>query len=63
MIPQALGNMAGAALVIALPYKLIALLLASVLALTTAYIASRPALQRSRRDSARLTISTDRPDA
>jgi MFS family permease len=61
MIPQSLGNMVGAALVVALSYKLIALLLASLLALTTAYVASRPALKRSRRDSARLAISTDRP--
>jgi len=56
MIPQALGNMVGAALVIALPYKLIALLLAALLALTTAYVASRPALKRSRRDVALVPV-------
>jgi MFS family permease len=48
MTPQALGNMIGAALVIALPYRLLAVLLAVMLASTTFYCASRPALRRSR---------------
>jgi hypothetical protein len=57
MTPQSLGNIVGAALVVALPYPLLAMLIAAGLILTTVYAASRPAL-KARRDIAVLPAAT-----
>ena len=45
MTPQALGNLLGAALVLVLPYQLLAMLAAAAVALTALYLGSRPALR------------------
>ena len=43
-LPQALGNLSGAALILLVPYRALALLLGGTVALTALYLGTRPAL-------------------
>lgn len=52
-LPQALGNLGGAALILAVPYRAFALLLGGTVALTALYLGTRPAL--SSRSNSRKT--------
>jgi MFS family permease len=59
-LPQALGNLSGAALILVLPYRVFAVLVGATVALTALYLGTRPAL--SSRSNSRKTgacMSTD----
>ena len=59
-LPQALGNLSGAALILVLPYRVFAVLVGVTVALTALYLGTRPAL--SSRSNSRKTgacMSTD----
>jgi MFS family permease len=59
-LPQALGNLGGAALILVLPYRVFAVLVGATVALTALYLGTRPAL--SSRSNSRKTgacMSTD----
>jgi len=61
-LPQALGNLSGAALILVVPYRVFALLVAATVALTALYLGTRRSLSPAPRSNSRKTgacISAD----